>query len=102
MRFWMDFGWLLERCWVDFGSKLEAKLEQSWHQKRKKKVRKLCQKKIQKKIGNGASDRDPPSLGSWELDPRGGVGGGVFSKGKKKVGSRHLAKGRRIYIYIYT
>ena len=28
----MDLGWLLGRCWVDFGTNLDAKLEQSWHQ----------------------------------------------------------------------
>ena len=32
MRFWMDLGRLLERFWVDFGSKLGGKLRPSWHQ----------------------------------------------------------------------
>ena len=73
MRFWMDFGWLLERCWVDFGSKLEAKLEPSWHQKRRKReyenyVKKRCPKKvvkgaISKKVvgGNQWGGADPQS-----------------------------------------
>ena len=49
----MDFGELLERCWVDFGSKLEAKLKPSWHRKRRKReyesyVKKRCPKEVVK------------------------------------------------------
>ena len=32
MRCWMDLGRLLERFGMDFGPKLGAKLEPSWHQ----------------------------------------------------------------------
>ena len=36
MKVGMDFGWLLDRFLVDFGSKLGVKLGLSWHQNRKK------------------------------------------------------------------
>ena len=31
MRFWMHLGWLLERFWLDFGSKLGGKTKPNWH-----------------------------------------------------------------------
>ena len=58
MRFWMDFGWLLERYWVDFGSKLEARLKQSWHQKqRKKEYENYVKKDAQKRSSNEPSGK---------------------------------------------
>ena len=45
MRFWIDFGWLLDRFLVDFGPKLGAKLGPSWHQNSKNEGSKIRSKK---------------------------------------------------------
>ena len=68
------------------------------------------------------NDPDRASLRKWDLDPREGVGGGVIgtwqvsivkwqtakcqatqkSDNNTTVGSRRSARGRRMYIYVYS
>ena len=49
MRFWIDFGWLLDRFWSDFGPKLGGKLGPSWHQNLKNGGPKTMSKKVRQK-----------------------------------------------------
>ena len=48
MQVGMEFGTLLGWIWVDFGSKLGAKLEPSWHQNPKNRTPKKHQKNDKK------------------------------------------------------
>ena len=50
MRFWIDFGWLLDRFWSDFGPKLGGKMGPSWHQNLKNGGPKTMSKKELKKM----------------------------------------------------
>ena len=55
MRFWIDFGWLLDRFLVDFGPKLGLKLGPSWHQNSKNEGSKMMSKKAMQKPAAGRS-----------------------------------------------
>ena len=54
VRFWMGPGRLLERFWVDFGSKLGGKLGPSWHENLKNGGPKTMSKNELKKMSAGS------------------------------------------------
>ena len=53
IQFGIDFGWLLDRFWYDFGCQVEAKLAPSWVQKSVQEEFESNVKKRYKKDGEG-------------------------------------------------
>ena len=91
----MALGAMLGGFWVQVGSQVGAKMAPKT---KKKQYENYAKKRYKKRSMLERLREIAPPVGSASWTPRGGVGGGVFSKGKKKVGSRHLAKGRRICV----
>ena len=63
MQVKIDFGWLLDRFLVDFGTQVGGKLGPSWHQNLKKSDAKMISKNGWK-TGYSSEHREP---GSWPL-----------------------------------